>query len=140
MKDLKEITGGNPFKVPENYFEEVNRKIISATAGEETQARPAGIYRRMKPFLAIAASVAVLILLSYTALKIFLPADEKGVMPEISLREFSEIYLDDLDILTLEENTDPLAFSDKVPDVSNSEIIEYLILENVNLDEIYEIL
>ncbi len=36
MKPTENIPGKNPFKVPENYFEEVNRKIISATAGTET--------------------------------------------------------------------------------------------------------
>jgi hypothetical protein len=33
MKKLNETPGKNPFKVPENYFEEVNRKILSETAG-----------------------------------------------------------------------------------------------------------
>ncbi len=94
----------------------------------------------MKPFLAVAASVAVLILLSYTALKIFLPADKPPEIPEISLQEFSDSYLNDFDILTLEEGTDPLAYNDKVPDVSDAEIIDYLILEDVDLNDIYEIL
>ncbi len=141
MKDLKEIKDTNPFKVPENYFEEVNRKIISATAGAEPQVKPAGLYRRMKPYLAVAASVAVLILLSYTAIKLFLPADKTGEIPEISLQEFSDdAYLNDIDIYTLEEGMTPIASYEIIPDVSESEIIDYLILENINLNEIYEIL
>jgi hypothetical protein len=31
MKNIDKIPEGNPFKVPNNYFEEVNRKIISST-------------------------------------------------------------------------------------------------------------
>jgi hypothetical protein len=140
MKNHDEITNKNPFKVPENYFEEVNRKIIASTAGAETGYRQKGLYRRLRPILAIAASVAVLILLSYAALKIFLPSGNTAKIPEISLQEFSDTYLNDIDVLSLEEAVDPAALYDKVPDVSNSEIIDYLILENIDLNEIYELL
>ncbi|MCU0462363.1 MAG: hypothetical protein MUF36_10180 [Bacteroidales bacterium] len=140
MKDLKDIADKNPFKVPENYFEEVNRKIIASNAGKVNETKPEGIYRRLKPFLAVAASVAVLILLSYTALKIFRPSDITGKLPEISLQEFSDTYLNDIDILTLEEGIPAVASYDGVHEVSNAEIIDYLIVENIDLNEIYEIL
>jgi len=140
MKKLDEIKGKNPFKVPESYFEEVNRKIIASTAGTETEASQKGLYRRLRPILAAAASVAVLILLGYATLKIFFPSDNAKRIPEISLQEFSDTYLNDIDVLSLEEAVDPAAFYDKVPDVSNSEIIDYLVLENIDLNEIYELL
>jgi hypothetical protein len=140
MKNLKEISDKNPFKVPENYFEEVNKKIISATAGAETEVRKKGLYRRMRPILAVAATVAALILLGYAALKIFVPSGNTGRTPEITLQEFSDTYLNDIDVLTLEEDVDPVAYYDKVPDVSNTEIIDYLLLENTDLNEIYELL
>jgi hypothetical protein len=140
MKDLKEITDRNPFRVPENYFVEVNRKIISATTEAAPHLKPKGLYRRTRIILAIAASVALLIMSSYVALKIFLPSNKALEVPEISLQEFSDTYLNDIDVLTLEEGITPIALYDKVPDVSNSEIIEYLLLENVDLNDIYEIL
>jgi hypothetical protein len=140
MKDLKEITDRNPFKIPEDYFGEVTTKIISSTTGIVPGSKPRGLYSRMKPFLAVAACVAVLILLSFAALKIFLPSDKTVQIPEISLQEFSDTYLYDIDILTLEENISPIAFYSKVPDVSDSEIVDYLVLENVDLNDIYEIL
>ncbi len=140
MKDFKEIADKNPFGVPENYFEELNSKIIASTAGSEPETRTKGLYRRMKPYLAVAASVAVLVLFSYTALKVFNPSDKKGKIPYLSLQEFSETYLNDIDIFTLEENITAFASNDKLPDVSNDEIIDYLILENVDLNDIYEIL
>ena len=70
MKELKEIQNKNPFKVPENYFEEVNRKIISETAGFDSKEEKKGFYIKLRPYLAVAASVAGLILLSYTAFHI----------------------------------------------------------------------
>ena len=140
MKDLNDIAGRNPFKVPENYFEEVNKKIIASTAGIVNETKPEGKYRRLKPFLAIAASVAVLILLSYTALKIFKPSDITGKIPEISLQEFSDTYLNDIDIISLEEDITAVASYDHLSDVSNAEIIDYLIVEKIDLNYIYEIL
>jgi hypothetical protein len=140
MKDLKEITGKNPFRVPENYFDEVNRKILASTSEAATQPKPRRIYRRMRPLLAAAASVAVVVLLGYGAMKIFMPAGKTGVIPEISLQEFSDTYLNDIDITTLEEGAVQLAAYEEIPDVSNSEIVEYLMLENIDLNEIYEIL
>jgi hypothetical protein len=122
MKESDKIPGKNPFKVPENYFEDVTRKIISATVEAEIstgpEVRKIGLFRRLRPALAIAASVVLLVLLSYTALRIFLPDNKNGKISEISLME---IY-------------------DRVPEVSNSEIIDYLILENVGINEIYELL
>jgi hypothetical protein len=140
MKNLKEITDKNPFKVPENYFEEVNSKIISSTEKSETVVLKNGLYHRMRPILAAAATVAVLILLSYATTKIFFPSENNKQVPEISLQEFSDSYLNDIDVLTLEEYIDPMASYDEVPDVNNSDIIDYLIFENVGLNEIYELL
>jgi hypothetical protein len=126
--------------VPENYFEEVNSKIIASTKGIEPGNRTKGLYRRLKPYLAVAASVAVLVLISFTALKIFRPSDNRGAIPFISLQEFSDTYINDIDALTLEEDLTAIASYDRLPDVSNADIIDYLILENVELDDIYEIL
>lgn len=140
MKDLKEIAEKNPFGVPENYFEEVNSRIIASTAGSEPETRTKGLYSRLKPYLAVAASVAVLVLISFTALKIFSPSENRGVIPFISLQEFNDTYINDIDVLTLEEDLTAIASYDHLPDVSNAEIIDYLILENVDLDDIYEIL
>jgi hypothetical protein len=140
MKRIEEITGKNPFKVPANYFEEVNSKIISATAGEETESGKKGLIKRLRPYLAVAASVAVLVLISYLAVRVFMPSDDAELIPEISMQEFSESYLDDIDILVLEENAGYLLFSEEVPEVSNSEIVDYLLLENIDINEIYELL
>lgn len=144
MKESDKIPGKNPFKVPDDYFEDVNRKIISATVEAETSTEPEvrkiRLFDRLRPVLAVAASVTLLVLLTYTVLRIFLPDSKSSKMPEISLIEFSDSFLDDIDIQTLEENVDPTAFYDKVPDVSNSEIIDYLILENIEINDIYELL
>lgn len=140
MKDLKEITDRSPFKVPDNYFEELNSRIIDATSGPEQQKKPAGLYRKIRPFLTMAASFLILAILSYSALKLFLPAEKTPSITELSFQEFSETILNDIDIYTLEERIYPIALIENVPDVSDSDIIDYLILENIDLNDIYEVL
>jgi hypothetical protein len=140
MKKLNETPGKNPFRVPDNYFEEVNRKIISSAAGTQPETVKRHLYRRLRPFLVTAASVAVFVLLGYTALKIFLPENKDRSILEISIEQFSESYLNDIDIPTLEENADLSFLQGAVPALSKTEIIDYLLLENINLNEIYELL
>jgi len=139
MKRASDIQEKNPFKVPENYFEEVNRKIISATAGTETVNPKTGLYRRLKPYLAVAASIAAFIILSYTISKISHQGIRNLEIPDISMQEFSESYLHEIDLRTLEEKIESPVPYEEVPDVSNAQIIEYLLLVNIDENEIYEL-
>lgn len=140
MKTLNDIKDKNPFNVPDHYFEEVNRKILSATSGSPAIVRKKGFIRRLRPALAIAASAAVLIALSYTAVKVFSHGNQGRLTAEVTTEEFEAADLNDIDILTLEENTDPSAFINTEPVASKTEIIDYLLLENIDIDEIYELL
>ena len=138
MKDIKEISEKNPFRVPENYFEEVNKKIISTTAEQNAERLKISPYRKLRPYLAVAASVALLVALSYAAIHVFSPKNNNPVLPEITLSEFSDHYLNDIDLLTLEQNTAIAENFYVSPDLSSSDIIDYLIFENIDINEIYE--
>ena len=140
MKRIDEIADNNPFRVPNNYFEEVNSKIISSTAGAGIEKVRPRISTRLRPYMAAAATVAVLAMLGYATLKILVFPEDAYLIPEISMQEFSYTYLNDIDIVTLEEAADPLLFSEDFPEVSKSEIIDYLILENIDINEIFELL
>ncbi|MBA4323010.1 MAG: hypothetical protein C0408_09365 [Odoribacter sp.] len=138
MKELRDISNKSPFRVPENYFEEVNRKIISSTAGHSTGKTEKSLYRKLRPFLAVAASVTVLLVLSYTAIQIFPSGKDKPVFPVITLIEFSDHYLNDIDILTLEESTVSIEPDIAGIDINSKDIIDYLVLENIDINDIYE--
>lgn len=138
MKQFKEISDKNPFKIPENYFEVVNRKIIASTMGFSSEQEKTGLYRKLRPYLAVAASVIVLIILSYTAIHIFSSGYDKSALPEITLNEFSDKYLNDIDNLTLEENAGIIEPDMAHIEFSSSDIIDYLVLENIDVNEIYE--
>ena len=138
MQKLNKIPGKSPFKVPENYFEEVNRKIISVTSGPNKEAKKAGLYGRLRPYLLIAASVTGFILLSYTAMKLLTHNRLSSQLSEVLSGEYSDSYINDIEIISLEENSAFLFLSEEVPDVNKSDIVDYLLLDNIEINDIYE--
>jgi hypothetical protein len=137
MKKLNDIPGKNPFKVPDNYFEEVNRKIISVTSDIDKEVLKVGIFNRFRSSLLIAASVAGLILISYATIKLLTPSSVNSQVSEV-LHEISpDLYLNDIDLSSLEENASSLVLSEESPDVSKKDIIDYLMNENIEINDIY---
>jgi hypothetical protein len=138
MKKLNDIPRKNPFRVPDNYFEEVNRKIISVTSGIDQEVRKVSIYNRFRTNLLIAASIAGLILISYTAIKLLTPVKINSQVSEVLLEINPDSYINDIDLSSLEEDASSLILYEEGPDVSKKDIIDYLLNENVELNDIYE--
>lgn len=138
MKNSDKIPEGNPFKVPENYFEEMNSRIISSTVENQDGNKKQGFYVMLRPFLAIAASVAVLAILSYTGIKLFSPSNESLSLSGIPVEEYSETILNEIDLLTLEENAVLTGMPGLGPIIDKKDIIDYLLLENIDINEIQE--
>ena len=147
MKKSDDISKKNPFKVPDNYFEEINRKIISATAGvdesiiksnSDNNIRKIGLYHRFRTSILIAASIAGFIVISYSALKLFAPLNSGSQVSEVLFNMNQDSLINDIDISSLEEDASSLLLSDDGPDVSKNDIIDYLMLENIELNDIYE--
>ncbi len=138
MAKLNDIPGKNPFKVPDNYFEDVNRKIISATSGTDQEVRKISAYNRFRTRLLIAASVVGFILISYSAVKLFTHGKENSEVAEIVHGVNTESYINDLDISSIEEDASSLVLQEEEPDVSKKDIIDYLLSENIEISDIYE--
>ena len=138
MKELNDIPEKNPFKVPDNYFEDVNRKIISATSGAEQEVRKISVYNRFRTQLLIAASVVGFILISYSAVKLLTHEKANPEVSEVLHEINTESYINDLDISSIEEDASSLVLSEEGPDVSKKDIIDYLLKENIELSDIYE--
>ncbi len=138
MNTNSRLPDRNPFKVPDNYFEEASRRIISATAGDGVMEKPGSLRIRFRQYFAIAASVAVLAILSYTGIRLFSTRGESFSLNGIPTEMYSDELLNDLDLVVLEEN----AFSPEIPEedphIENQDIIDYLIKENIDINDIYE--
>jgi hypothetical protein len=138
MKELNDIQKKNPFKVPENYFENLTDRIISQTSAIETSPQKQSIIRRLRPFIAAAASVAVLAAIGYTAFY-FAGNGRRSLSSEAAISDrYSTMYLNDIDITTLEDNVEENESFIEIPDISRNEIIDYLISEDINILDIYE--
>jgi len=138
MKELNDISKQNPFKVPENYFDEVNRKILSDTAGINSEKQNKGIIRKLRPYLAVAASIGVLIVLSLGAFHFFTPAGDSSEFPGITLSEYTENYSNDIDVLSLEENAAATGLFQEETGFNNNDIMDWLLQDNIDINDIYE--
>lgn len=137
MKDLNEIPDKNPFKVPVNYFEEVNRKILSATSGYDHEVKKIGFYKRLRPYLALAAAVAGFIIISYGAVKLVTHEKANTQLSGVMVEENTANYINDIDLPALEENAASLGIEDEGLEISKKDIIDYLLLENIEINDIY---
>ena len=138
MNKFIDIPDKNPFKVPDKYFEDVNRKIISDIYDENKVVRKVSIHHRFRTSLMIAASFAGFILIGYTAL-ILLTPDKKNIQVSEILQQMNpDSLINDIDILALEEDASLLVLTGEGSGVSKNDIIDYLILENIEINEIYE--
>jgi hypothetical protein len=138
MDNLNDIPGKNPFKVPDNYFDEVNRKIITATSGIKPVERKISVYNRFRASILVAASVVGFILISYVAVKLFTQKNVNSEVSEVLHGINTESYINDIDLSTIEEDASSMVLQDEGPDVSKKDIIDYLLKENIEISDIYE--
>jgi hypothetical protein len=137
MKEIKKISDKNPFRVPEDYFKEINRKIISSTSGYSPEQKGSGLYRKLRPYLAVAASVAILAVLSYAALTFYSSGRNRSELPALTLNEFSDNYLNEIDFLTLEEKAGSIDSEATRMNLTSNDIVDYFVFENIDINEIY---
>ncbi len=140
MKKNNDMENKNPFRVPDNYFEEVNRKIIEATSGGKNVREKKTVYARLKPVLAIAASVAILTLITYTGIKTFQSERKPLKINDWTEDQISEMIINDLDITTLEQNFEMRDVPFAGPGVDKKDIVDYLLLDNIDINEIFDLL
>lgn len=138
MSTLNDISDKNPFKVPDNYFEEVNRKIISSSPAGEREVIKISFYNRFRTGILVAASLTGFILLSYGAFRIFFTNRPVPEVSEVIRNINTDSLINEIDISSLEENASEMEIADQGPDVSKKDIIDYLLLNNVEINEIYE--
>lgn len=126
----------NPFRVPEDYFNEVNRKILFATANRQ-DIKKLSFQRKFRPLFAIAASVAILIAAGYVSVRLF---EKKAIYPDVSqiINSSPEILLEEIDPFMLENRAAIAGDFEEESGLTSDEIIEYLVDEDVDISILYE--
>lgn len=138
MTKLNDIQGKSPFKVPDNYFSEVNKKILSLTTDSEVKVLRVSFYNRFRTSLLIAASVAGFILIGFAAVKLLAPENRNIQVSEVLHQISPDSIVNEIDLSMLEEDASSVIIPDEVPDVSKKDIIDYLIQNDIDLNDIYE--
>lgn len=60
MDELNKYSKSNPFKVPDNYFEDFNHQLMKKIDDEENKSNDKWKIKSLKPFLAVAAGFLLL--------------------------------------------------------------------------------
>ena len=143
-----EIKKGNPFKVPEGYFDTLTERTMSAirNSGDEKEAaaetgRPV---RRisLKPFLALAAAILGFAVISTVMVRV-VTGDRAAAESETGNALYADLAAEELDTYMIEyelSQTEPVDITGTEQAVSTDVIIDYLMTEDIDLNDIYELL
>jgi hypothetical protein len=138
MEKHNNISNENPFKVPENYFDEVKKRIILSTSENKPEIRKVDFSAKPKPWLRIAASVAILCVLGITGILYFSVHEKKNGLSALNSEELPAMFLDEIDISSIEETV----ILEGVPlmgyQVEAKDIVDYLLSDNIDITEIEE--
>ncbi|MCG6186435.1 hypothetical protein [Maribellus maritimus] len=133
--ELSKIKKENPFRVPENYFDDFSARLQMKIEAEKkvVPGPKRRIIQLLKPAISLAASFALIFLLVYWPLKSFLP----GKFAESNTIEI-ESYDNENQYLTLLEGIDENSFYALIDEpsatveFSDDELINYI---NTNMSE-----
>ena len=129
------------FRVPENYFEDFTADITSRVKNS-SNIRSTGLLKLIRPHLMLAASMVAIVLVSFSLLKLLLPSFNRSSQvydPEdISYILVSE--MSETDLFEAIESLDNVKVNeDSLGDISDEEIIDYLVNSGISYEEIVQI-
>jgi len=143
---LSNINKDNPFKIPGGYFDNFRSRL-----SEKIHAREApGIYEKyiltLKPYLAIAALFIGVVIIVRIFYNVFYPGNN---IQELKTNEIAELISEDAYYLSEESIIDIIYMNDIEPgdekvnnfeDNITNEVIDYLINEEIDLNDIIDAL
>jgi len=148
MKINDEIKKGNPFKVPEGYFDTLTERTMSAIRNSRTEEDAVTETERpvrrisLKPYLALAAAILGFAVLSTVMVRI-MKGDRAAAEYETGNGLYADLAAEELDTYMIEyelSQTEPVDITGNGQDVSSDVIIDYLMTEDIYINDIYELL
>ncbi len=139
MEKLKNHKESNPFKVPENYFAELNDRILANCSETNISGvRSWGIIS-IKPFLTLAAIISGAALLTLALIKTIPSTSTKKENFAEALSVADDHAYDEIDLFIIESAIIEMPMQvEPRGEFSDDEIIEYLLTEQVDLSLLYE--
>ncbi|NOU60527.1 hypothetical protein [Marinifilum caeruleilacunae] len=125
MNNLSDMKKDQPFKVPEDYFENLSDRI-SERIEQEENPKEKNLVQVLKPYMWMAASIIGFVFVAKLILTTSVPTDFQN-------QQITQI--EDTSTVST-ENTDSEIFFDSMSETSTDEIIEYLSDYDIATDEL----
>jgi len=126
----------NPFKVTDNYFDNLPEMIqVSINKREKAAGMPATrIIKYLKPHLALAAAILGFALIGYTGFRYFINRNSDSQIRNQEIAEYMDFYSNDVDnTIIMELLKEQEQQSIETDDDLSEEIIDYLLNENIDI-------
>lgn len=144
-----EIKNSNPFKVPDGYFDTLTERTISAireSREQEENAESTGMPARrltLRPFFALAAAVIGFAILATVMVRL-LNSDRVSEHTATANSLYADLAAEEIDTYMIEyelSQTEPPGLTlASEEEISPEAIIDYLMTEDVDINDIYELL
>lgn len=152
MKLNDDTAKKNPFMVPEDYFDTLADRTMAAIREEEA-VRPErgrtgkpGRVVNLRPLLMLAAAILGFAILAAAMIRL-IGSDRQGTADESGTSLYAELAAEEIDMYMLENELGMIESVSEavIPELSeeavpSEAIIEYLMTEDIDLNEIYELL
>lgn len=169
MKLNDDTAKKNPFRVPEDYFDTLADRTMAAIRQEEAArqeggqppvpqaGQPSGLQVsgpgdagqgkrgrivNLRPFLALAAAILGFAILAAAMVRL-ISTDRQGPAKESGASLYAELAAEEIDMYMLENElgmTEAVTQELTEEAIPSETIIEYLMTEDIDLNEIYELL
>lgn len=135
-QEFSELKKENPFRVPDNYFDNLPEKIrVNIHAREKAVSKPViRIVDYLKPHLALAAAILGFALIGYTGFRYFINKNSNSQISNQEIAEYMDFYSNDVDnTLIMELLKEQEQQHVETDDDLSEEIIDYLLNENIDI-------
>lgn len=138
---LDEIKKGNPFEVPENYFENFSARMADKISQAETDKAPAAAHVWLRPKMAFAMALAGLAILLIVG-TLYFNFGRKSISPGEMMEAYKYSAIQEVTDEQLAQMMNKSEEQQTVDSVKRSsekqEIIDYLSKENIDINSIID--
>ena len=149
MKLNDELKNNTPFKVPEGYFETLTERMMTAVSdshGQDQSGEDAVNPSRrvmLRPFIALAAAIVGFAIVATVMIRL-VSSDRLSGPFEKGNGMYAELAAEELDTYMIEyelirAGTDGMVLPEE-EEISSEAIIDYLMMEDIDINDIYELL
>ena len=146
LNHFEEIKEKNPFKVPEGYFETLTERTMSAVMASREEEknheeRPVRLIK-LRPLLALAAAITGFAVISTIMVRL-INDNGNSLLNGSESEVYAQVLTEEIDTYMIENEwslTETEEYQANGTDLPAEAIIDFLVMENIDVNEIYELL